>query len=46
MKKIVIHIGTEKTGTTSIQDALTIENEKSNRKNWFYPDSFLSLIHI
>lgn len=39
MKRAILHIGMMKTGTTSIQECLTINDEKLKRAGIFYPES-------
>ena len=38
-RKLILHIGTEKTGTTSIQSALVKNRDKLENNNYFFPMS-------
>ncbi len=39
MRKAIVHIGTEKTGTTSIQSGLFINRDELARRGWLFPIS-------
>ena len=41
--KLILHIGTEKTGTTSIQSFLKLNKEQLNKQNIFIPSSLFQL---
>lgn len=45
-KKLILHIGTEKTGTTSIQDQLYINRKLLKKNKVLYPESFKFSNHI
>ena len=46
MKKLILHIGTEKTGTTSIQNTLKANSELLKNKGILYPSCFKFSNHI